>query len=148
MANEISVTGSVQVAKGNLQFQSRPSGFKATMAGRVGATPGGMLVPLAGADIDLSALSYPGGWCVITNTDPAGTASYLEYGVYDPVDLPRKFLPIGELLPGEAAQLRLSRQIGYRQTTGTGTAGVNVGLVLRLKAVSLPVAAKVEAFDA
>lgn len=138
MANEIRVTCSLQIKKGNINYQSRPTAFTADMQGDVGPAVGTILVPLAGVNVDLSQLGTPG-LCRIQNLD---TTNYVVIGIYDG----SIFFPMLELLPGESYPLRLYREIGTEFTgTGTGTpADVNN---LRIKAFGGPCLVLVEAFE-
>lgn len=145
MASEVTVQSYMQLKKGFLEYQARPNAFTADMEGTVGPTPGAVLVSKYGTSIDLSQILVPGGLCRIMNLD---ADNYVEWGTYD-LDAPRgTFYPVGELLPGESFVLRLSRQLGVQQGTGSGTAFSDSGLALRMKAVGGSCVVLVEAFDA
>jgi hypothetical protein len=140
MANEITVYAALQVKKGNTQYQSRPSSFRADMDGIGGPSPGAIQVPVSGIDVDFSQLDTPG-WCRIQNLD---ATNFVEYGVKD--TLGGVFYPIGELEPGDCTVLRLSRNLGQSYaTTGTGT-GTEIN-TLHFKADTDTVKVLVEAFE-
>lgn len=138
MANEARINSSLQIKTGNLDYQSRPTAFQATVTGAKGPTPGAIAVSTAGTDVDLSELSTPG-LCFITNID---STNYVTYGIWDGAT----FYPLGELLPGECYVLRLSRSLTQEYGTGTGTTGTNINR-LRLKANGATANIRVEAFE-
>lgn len=143
MSNEIRVVSSLQIRKGNLNYQGQPTSFNANMAGLKGPTPGSITAGLAGTDVDLTEIQVPGGLCRIQNVDPV---NWIEIGMYDPITF--KFYPMLELLPGESYIVRLSRKIGDLQGTGTGS-GVTGGTdTLRVKANAAPCDVLIESFDA
>lgn len=137
MANEITVTASVNIRNGNQTWSNSVSHYRADQAGLNGPSPGAIKVPTAGVSISFAQLTTPA-MCVITNIDPT---NFVEYGLWDSTH----FMPIGELLPGEFVILRLARHLGKEYGTGTGTTGS--GLVLRLKADTAQADARVEAFE-
>lgn len=140
MANEATVTASLQINKGNLQYHSRPTTWRADVTGSKGPTPGAVTVPVTGVAIDFSELTTPG-LCRVANTEGTG-GNYVTYGIHDG----SLFHPLGELLPGESFPLRLSRDLGEEHSdVGTGTTGtVNQ---LYFKANGGPVNVLVEAFE-
>jgi hypothetical protein len=117
MSNEIRVTASLSVNKGNLRYQNQGNAFLADMAGNRGQVPGGLTVPAGGRYVSFDDLTSPG-WCLITNVETADSDAYVEWGLYDPSA--DQFWPVGELLPGESCVLRLSRNL-LEQYEGTGT---------------------------
>lgn len=126
MANEISVSVSLQINNGNLQYQSRPTAYQDDQGSARGATPGLTQVSTSGTDIDFSKLTTPG-YCWLQNLD---STNYVTLGVYEPdTDF---FYPVIELPPGAKPQLfKLSRFL-VRESTGTGTlVGYNSRLQLR-----------------
>jgi hypothetical protein len=144
MTNEIRVQIGLQVRKGDLFSVTQPSAFIADMAGSMGETPGGLTVPLGGANVDLSHLTKLGGFIWMQNLD---TVNYIEWGVYDP--LMGLYIPVGELLPGEFCLWRMSHFLGDYSSpgTGTGTGTSGHGVMLRLKATQAPCQALVKAYD-
>ncbi len=144
MASEIRVMASLAINSGSQQHQSQPTSFLADMLGQAGPTPGSILVSKYGTDVNLSQIVYPGGWVRMINLDPT---NYVQWGAYD-LDSAGDFIPVGEMLPGEPALFRLSRQLGQEEGTGSGTASGASGVTLRLKAVGGACQVKVEAFDA
>ncbi len=121
MANEIQIRVSLQVKKGVVDFQSRPTAFSADIEADVllGPTPGAINIPIGGAAVDLSSLGTPG-WCWIQNQDEEVS---VEIGVHNGTD----FYPLLELGPGECVPLPLSRHLNARETvTGTGTVGTEI----------------------
>lgn len=142
MANEVDIRAGLNIRKTNadgsivlIDYQSRPNGIRADMAGDIGPTPGAVTVSTSGTNISLSALTAYGGWAFFMNYDDT---NFVEYGIYDGAD----FHPLGELQPGEFTVLRLSRNILYG---GTGTALVNN---LRFRADTAACVVFVGAFDA
>ena len=131
MANEARISGSLHINKGNLEYSSKPTAFTADVTGTKGPTPGAIAVTAAGTDVNLSELATPG-LCWLSNLD---ATAYITYGIWDGVE----FHPLGELLAGEFAPLRLSRTIGL----GTGTGYEN----LRLKSSSGTINARVDCFE-
>lgn len=133
MANEALINSSMFIKKGNLEYQSRPTSFKATVTGTNGPVPGAQTVPTTGLNISFTGLTTPG-LCRIRNLD---SANYVTYGIYDGAF----FLPLGEVLAGEAYVIRLSRILGS-ESPGTGT-----GNSLRLVADTAACKVQVEAFE-
>lgn len=145
MANEIRVQSSLSVKKGSVDYQSRPTVFLSTLEGTgAGPTPGLVVVPLAGVNVDFSALSVPG-LCRIMNLEAVGSGIYLEFSIWD---ASAALLPLGfEVLPGESYVVRLSRYLGDEIGTGTGSVPLGSGNALRLKAYGGVCRALVEAFE-
>lgn len=141
MANEITVTSTLSVKKGNLSFTDTNGLFRATMNGSVGGAPGLVLVPTDGVSIDLSALDTPG-VCKMTNLD---ATNYVEYGIRDPDS--GLFYPLGEIQAGESYIIRLSRNL-KDQFTGTGTALGVQDNTLFFKAFGAECAVVIVAFEA
>lgn len=145
MANEATVTCSLQIRKGAIEYQSRPTSFQTDVDATFGPTPGAMAVATTGTDVDLSRLTVPG-LCKIANLD---TTNFIEYGIWDPEAA--KFYPLGEIRPGEFYVLRLSRNLfdefAGGPGTGTGTTGPATN-TLRLRADNADCNAVVEAFEA
>lgn len=119
MANEVKVSGSLQINGGNAvsyNYQS-VSSFSADGSAAIanGHTPGTVNAVPGGALVDLSKLVSPGGWAKLQNLDPAGV-TLVEFGVWDGT----RFMPCLDLLPGEPQIVRLSRNIGNEYGPGTG----------------------------
>lgn len=141
MANEATIRNSLQIVKGELNYQSKPTSFLADVSmasGVKGPTPGNILAALAGTDVDLSALGTPG-LCRIQNLD---ATNYVTYGIWNGVDL----YPLGELLAGEVTIFRLARDIEEEYGTGTGTTGTAINK-LRFRANTAACNVLVEAFE-
>lgn len=134
MANEATVNCSLQISKGNLKYQSRPTSFRADVSGTKGPSPGAVTVPTAGVDIDLSALTTPA-LCRLMNLDSTNRVSV---GVHDGAI----YHPLVELLAGESFVLRLARDLTTEY--GTGTGGTNT---LHARANTASVVLVVEAFE-
>lgn len=125
MADEVTVTSSLFVQKRNdegtetlIEYQSRPSAFRADMTGAKGPTPGAIAVSRFGTDISLSQLDHPG-FCRFRNLNETNP---IEVGVYNTDQ--SEFYPLLRLLPGESYVVRLSPNIsGEYAGTGTGTTG-------------------------
>lgn len=140
MANEATVTSNLRIVAGNINYQSQPTSFRATVTGRKGPTPGAIAVSTAGTDVDLSELTTPG-LCRIQNLD---TTNYVQVGIWEPDT--SKYYPIMELLAGESYVFRLSRDVG-EQYAGTGTGTDTPNNTLRLKAFGAACNVVVEAFE-
>lgn len=143
MSNEASVQSGLTIRKGNLDYQSRPTTFRADVSAVGGPTPGMLLVTTAGVNVDLSQLSSPGLYR-IQNLDPT---NYIEYGPFDATAAVHEFIPLNEALPGESYVGRLSRFLGSEFGTASGTAATGSGTVLRIKAVGGTCAVLLEAFE-
>jgi len=142
MANEATVRCSLNIRKGHLNYESRPSEFRATVSGTKGPSPAAITITQTGTDVDLSQLEDPG-LCRLMNLD---TINYVEYGIWDPET--ERFYPLGEILPGEFYVLRLSRMVGFEVATGTGTADAGGGTNrLRIRANVASCIVSVEAFE-
>jgi len=141
MANEATVTSSLQIRKGSLEFASRPGAFKADVSGTKGPTPGAVGVTASGTDVSLAQLTTPG-LCFIQNLSDT---YWMEVGPY--ATSTSEFYPLLELGPGEFVVVRLSRFLGTEMGTvpGTGTSGV--GVTLRLTGVGGAVDVVVAAFE-
>lgn len=140
MANEATIRTRLEVKVANLDYRSTPVQFEADVqsAKPKGPTPGNVLIPVDGTDIDLSELDTPG-LCRIMNVD--GT-NYVQFGIWDG----STFFPLGEVLPGETYVLRLARNLGEEYGTGTGTTGAAINK-LRFKADTAAVNVIVDAFN-
>lgn len=144
MANEAQVQSGLRVLKRTgtvtqIDYNSRPNAFLATVTGTKGPLPGSITVSTSGTDLDLSGLSEPG-LCRIMNQD--GT-NYVTLGIYDPTT--GVFTPTDEFLPGESFVKRLPR-FGPDELTGTGTLPGSDS-VYRLVANTASVNVLVEAFE-
>ena len=137
MADEITISGSINIANSPLDYNSSPISFSADMTGRKGPTPGAVTVTTSGTVISLAQLTTPG-ICFIQNLDET---NYVQYGIYDTTS--STFFPLGELLAGEFTILRLARDIGA-EWLGTGT---NVGNSLYFKANTASVVVRVDCFE-
>lgn len=134
------VTSSLQITSGNLNYQSQPTAFAATVNGSNGPTPGATTISVNGTDVAFPQLTAMGGFCRLMNLDPV---NYATVGVRDKST--NEFYPLLELLPGETYVCRLSRKLP-KEETGTGTfLGSNT--VLHVKADTANLILLVEAFD-
>lgn len=145
MANEATVNSSLQVRKVSgstvlLDYQSRPSAFKATVNGTKGPYPGSLSVPTTGKLVYFDQLTTPG-LCRLMNCD---ATNYVEYGIYDPQS--GLFYPIGEMLPGETYVLRFSRNL-QEQYSGSGTGTATPENYFYMKANKATCVVLVEAFE-
>ena len=127
MANEARISLSLQITKGNINFKSSPTAFLADVANTGGPSPGAVTVPLAGLDIDFSALTEPG-LAFLQNYDPT---NYVELGIYEPTGA--VYYPLLEFLPGECYIVRFSRNL-LEQYAGSGTGTTGPENKVRLKA--------------
>lgn len=140
MAKEASVSASLRINKGNLQYQSQPQSFNCDVSGLKGPTPGAIDVPLGGVAVDLSALTTPGFYRIL-NLD---STNYVELGIRDPgADI---FYPLHEVGPGETYVGKFSRNI-LEEYAGTGTGTTAPGNQVWLKANGAACIVVVEAFE-
>lgn len=119
MSDEATVNISLQINKGKLQFQSRPTAFKMDVSVAKGPTPGAITVTTVGTDIDLSQLTTPG-LCRLMNLDENNS---IKIGIWNPDQ--NEFYPLIRLKPGHFNLLTLDPDINeeYENQTGTGTTG-------------------------
>lgn len=120
-------------------YSSKPTSFIAEVEDGSGPTPGLINVPVGGVDIDLSAITNPGGLIRIQNLS---STNFVELGSWDG----SIFRPLFELLPGESYVHRLARNLGNIYATGTGTSGTDL-TTLRLNADTSMCTCLVEAFN-
>lgn len=109
MANEIRITSSLQIRKGNLQYgPSQPSTIQADMIGTRGPTPGALIIATgAGTDISLAELSLQGGWARVRNLESdLGTGTIANNYVTIGIKSGGTFYPFTWLLPGEHCPIR------------------------------------------
>jgi hypothetical protein len=142
MANEIQVRSSLQVraTANDLVYASQPTAFQATQHGAGGPVPGMLVVGTGGVDVPFTGLSWPS-MMRIMNLD---LTNFVTYGINDKSI--SRFLPLGELLPGETYALRLSRFLrSIYPETGTGSLAPNS--VFHIRASQAPCNVLVEAFQ-
>lgn len=131
MANEATVSCTLKITVGQLNYQANPAQFSANVTTNPngGPTPGVVAIALSpGTNISLAGLTNQGGLCRVQNLDPT---NYVTLGKWDGTT----FHPYQELLPGESFPLRLSRSI------------LSGSEFLRGQANTAPVKVLVEAFD-
>lgn len=112
-----------------------------TMTGNRGPTPGTIIVPTTGVNVDLSQLSAYGGYIELTHQGNDET-NFVTWGIWDGV----RFYPIGKLTPTKPAGWFLSDFFSGEVTSGTGTANTDVNW-LRLYSWAQSVPVFVGAFD-
>lgn len=140
MSNEATVRTGMQIIVGGLTYRPPTAAFNVNVSAAKGPTPGLVVVPILGVNVDFSELTVPG-LCRIINYD---TTNFVTYGLGDSVT--NEFYPLGEIGPGESYIIKLSRNLSIDQdelTTGTGS-GVKA---FRLVADSAPCNCSVEAFE-
>ena len=140
MADEAQINSSLSIKKGNVDYRSHPNSFKVSVvaANPTAGKPGGLTVPVAGVDIDLSGLVEPG-LCRVENVD---STNYVEIGLKYLGD----FFHFMEIGPGESYVFKISRNYGEVDlSTGTGTTGSNA--TIHAIANGGPVEIKFEAFE-
>lgn len=144
MSDEATVNSGLNARfpSGKLDYQSRPTTFRADMSTDAGPAPGRVTVSTAGSDVNLSAITTPG-LCRMINLD---STNYVQVGLYDPETV--KFYPMLEIMPGESYVLRISRDIKeeYGTGAGTGTTGASTN-TLRMKAIGGACECLVEIFE-
>lgn len=144
MSQEITANFSLRVNKGNLNYQSYPTGFRADLNGAYGPSPGLILVPTgAGIDVTFPNLTTPA-MCWIQNQSTVDQ-NYVTYGIRDAST--NEFYPLGEVQPGEFYPLRLSRKLGDHYI-GTGTGAVSPASYLHFRAAKQTAGVRVDAFEA
>lgn len=141
MANEATIRASLNIRSGNLNYQSQPTSFQATVVGLNGPTPGCILVTPAGTDVSFAQLTAFGGLCWLYNMD---TLNWVDYGIWDSVT--KVFYPLGRLLPSEGYPMRLSPNLQVDEP-GTGTGPGTGTTTLRFKSYNQSVRVIVDAFD-
>jgi hypothetical protein len=107
--------------EGNLDERYNDN-FSTDIAIAKGPSPGAITVSDTGTDVDFSELTLPG-LCRIKNLDED---EIVTYGIWDGAVM----FALGEVLPGEAYVIRLSRFLG-EELTGSGTASGGSGNTLR-----------------
>lgn len=140
MSNEATVRTGIQIIVGGLTYRPPTVSFNVNVSAAKGPTPGLVVVPILGVDVDFSELTTPG-LCRISNYD---TTNFVTYGIGDSVT--NEFYPLGEIGPSESYVLKLSRNLGIDQdelTTGTGS-GTKT---FRIMADTAPCNCSVEAFE-
>lgn len=140
MSNEATVRTGIQITKNGLIYRPPTASFNVDVSAAKGPTPGLVVVPILGVDVDFSELTTPG-LCRISNYD---TTNFVTYGIGDSVT--NEFYPLGEIGPSESYILKLSRNLGIDQdelTTGTGS-GTKT---FRIMADTAPCNCSVEAFE-
>lgn len=146
MSNEARIISNltIRVLDGNnnvlLDYQSRPTDFRADVSEARGPTPGLILATEEGTDADLSLLGTPG-LAFFWNMDDT---NYVTYGRWD--DTNSVFYPFGELLAKEGVVLRLSRDV-ETEYAGTGTAEGGDTTTLRFKSNGGSCYVRVEVFE-
>ena len=130
MAGTVTVSASLKVVNGNLQYQSQPTSYTASQATANGPAPGSVVATTAGVNVSFAALTLPG-FVIIRNLD---ATNYVTWGLYDGTT----FRPVGELQPGESHVLRFAR------TLLTANAAADV---VRLVANSANCNVQVQCFD-
>lgn len=146
MSDEATIRVGLSIRLGSTHYDPKPTVFRSDVSDPVrGPSPGFVLVPQGGVDIEFTDLTSPS-LCRIANLEDAGNGNYVTYGIHDPQT--GKFYPLGEVLPGEFYPLRLSRFLEgeYGTGTGSGTSGPSTNK-LRLKAALGPAGVTLDAFD-
>lgn len=141
MAGEATLRVSLQIVKGNVQYQSPQTGFQADVSGSKGPCVGTVTVPTSGLDIDLSELTIPG-WAYVQNQD---SVNFVQIGIREPAT--SRFFPLLILKPGQGYPIQLSPYVGQQyDNTGTGTsAAINK---LHVKADTSPCNVLFQIFEA
>ena len=160
MANEATVQCSLQVRKQSasdpskvlIDYQGRPTLFKANVAGNFGPYSQTVAAALAGTLVSLTPVGTPG-FCRISNqgsngADDAGDAAldnWLEYGVRDAST--GRFSTFGKVYVGESYVFRLSQNFGREYALGAGTGSVGADQLF-VKSIRTVQQALVEVFPA
>jgi hypothetical protein len=114
MANEGTLRLSLSIRGGNVDERTSPTVCRFDVENPRPPSPGLVVAPTTGADVDLSALDVPGP-CWMHNT----SEDYpVEYGIHDGT----KFHPLGYVLPGMICFHYFSPNFGQEPNVPTGTA--------------------------
>lgn len=143
--SDIQLRQTIQINKGNLRYFPRSEAILADFETDEpqGETPGGILIPEDGMDIDFAEITNFGGIIHFKNREAAG-GPYFTYGKYDPSV--SKFHPVHDVLPGEEYVARLSRWL-LAEFAGTGTGSSGSNSTFYVKAFGGPCRAYIGAFD-
>lgn len=117
MANEITITNSLQISNGAFNYYEQPLSQRIDQNNIGGGLPGYVIVSPVAEEISLTDL-VAAGWCSCTNLD----ADYwieLGAGVGDPAVI----APFIRLNPGESAKFRLVPDIVLMGQCGGGSSG-------------------------
>lgn len=114
MANELTISASLKVAKGHLREELTKAGLLATMAGSL-SLKGVQPIGTAYEAVTIGDVGTAG-WAAFINLD---TTNYVELGV----EVAAAFYPLVKLLPGEVALFRLAAGTFHARAN---TAGVNL----------------------
>lgn len=106
MANEATVQANLKIAKGNLDYQSRPVSFQDDVAASspTGPSPGSLAVTTGGVNVSFGELTTAG-WCRFMNLDDT---NFVEFGLW----ISSVFHPFLELPPGASEVVKISRNVG------------------------------------
>lgn len=144
MSQEISISTSLRVNKGNLNYQSYPTGMRIDLTGIYGPSPGLVLVPVAGGlDVTFPNLTVPA-VCWLQNQSIVD-GNYVTVGVRD--SSTNEFYPLDEIQPGEFYIKRISRHLGQHYI-GTGTGAGSPVSYLHLRAALATAGVRIDAFEA
>lgn len=141
MAGEASISVSLRILKGNLDYTTPRTTQVGNVEGMNGPTPGAVNITTGGTDVDLSQLVTPG-YCHLKNLD---STNYVEYGIWEPAT--STFYPFGELRAGESYVIRFSRNL-LEEYSGVGTATTGPTNTFRMKANYAACKVVIEAFEA
>lgn len=138
MADEATVRSSVSIS--SMNYSPRQQSFNEDVTSPKGPTPGYLVALADGVDVDFSKLTSPG-LCYLRNYSDS---DFIEWGLYDPSTL--MFHPLGEVGPGKAYPIILSRNLGKEYpSTGTGVTGTNT--TFRIRGGQSDVPCSIEAFE-
>jgi len=140
MANEISISTTIRIKKGNLNYSPPAARFTEDLSDDKGPTPGFLTISVDGENVTFGELATPGR-VRIQNLDPD---NYVEFGVHDG----SLFHPLGEVLPGTEATFRFSRNLGEELTVAPGTGSTAPVNYFFIKADTAPCGVIVDAFEA
>jgi hypothetical protein len=142
MANEIKLTATLQVDKGNLHYRSQPTSWTIDFNGSKAPGPGQMTAATGGTDVSLAHLNgNTPGLCWLQNLDPTNSVTL---GRWDATT--GYFYPLMKFKPGEAYPFRLAPDV-LKEHIGTGTPDTGHASTLRVQAENAPCNIQVHIFE-
>ena len=120
MADEFSMTSSIQLTNGNDSFSSTAR-FNADQSAVGGPTPGVLSIGTTHEAISTNELTNKG-WAVFKNLDDT---NYVEIGL----EVSSTFYPLVTLLPAEQAQVRLSPSVTVNAQANTAEVRLDAQIV-------------------
>lgn len=140
MADEATISVSVNVNNGLLQYDRSGVSFEADLSAVKAPLPGHVEVDTDGVDVPLTGLTTPGLY-LVTNLS---TTYRVEVGIRD--QSTGNFTPFHEVLPGETFPGRFSRNL-RTEFADTGTASESTNNHLHLRSYGGTANVRLEVFE-